>query len=224
MIRFLKQLVDNFYLHIQINTANLPYWKLPRPYKSNPVSKIFRKLFEQQTWIRRIVGLNLATVMMMVPLLGQIDTNSAIEPKFEVTYSTDAVISSSETHVKTEPRAYVLPVERMRAITTRFKLGHPGFDISSYVGDDVFAFTSGTVVHIESGTFGFGKYIVLDHGHGLISLYAHLRSFSVELGDKIESGEKIGEIGMTGYTTGPHLHFEIHDNGVAVDPKVYLNR
>lgn len=222
--QIIGSIINNYILHIQINTINLPYRHLPRPYRSNQVSRWLRRVFERKS-IRRWFGIQILTAMIAVPLTG--DILAQVGPSHggvEVDYSLTQEVVSPQGPLTTETRQFILPVERAKAITQRFQAGHPGYDISSYIGDDVYAFTSGRVIQIESGQFGWGKYVVIDHGHNLVSVYAHLQSFSVKIGQFVDTGEKIGEIGMTGYTTGPHLHFEVHDNGVPVSPYVYLGK
>ena len=107
-------------------------------------------------------------------------------------------------------------------ITQQTSWFHPGaIDISSDVGDPVLAAKKGTVVKTEKLTGGYGWYIVLDH-QGITSLYAHLSAINVYEGDIVEKGQKIGEIGVTGRSTGPHLHFETKENGQPVDPLALL--
>jgi len=219
MIRKLSEFVHNFFLHIEINTLNLPYWKLPRPYRSHPLSKYSRKIFENKV-IRPLLGLNLAA-LAAVPLVSHMIIDTPQEPPLNIIIPE---LEQTETLsiVTTKEREFVLPVERLRYIGQYYVGGHAAYDLNSYVGDDIYAFTSGKVVVLEYGTFGLGRYIVLDHGHGLVSVYAHMKDFSVELNQTVQTGEKIGEVGMTGYTTGPHLHFEVHDDNKPVDPGLYL--
>lgn len=214
--------IDNFFLHIKINTANLPYWKLPRPHKSNRFSRLLRYVFEKP-FIQKFVGFNLVSAMVVVPLMGQLASNTGYQ-EIPLNITVPEISQEVAPHVSTQEREFVTPVTSLKAITQGFQSGHPGYDLSSYLGHPVVAFTSGKVYKIESGEFGLGKYIVLDHGHNLYSVYAHLGSFSVKPGDHVITGQKIGEIGMTGYTTGPHLHFEVHDSGVAVNPGIYINQ
>lgn len=218
MIRNLHRFVQNFFLHIEINTINLPYLKLPRSYGSHPVSKQIRKLFEKKL-VRPLLGLNLVA-LAIAPVSVQLFQPQPLEPEINVVIPDS--VSEEQLSVVTVERTYVLPVERLRYVGQEFHAGHWALDLNSYVGDDIYAFTSGTVAHLEAGTFGLGRYIVLDHGHGLVSVYAHMQSFNVSLGQQVKTGEKIGEVGMTGYTTGPHLHFEVHDNGSSVNPRDYL--
>lgn len=216
----INNLVTNLLLHIEINTLNLPYWKLPRPYRANPLSKFFRRIFEKDN-LRKVLGLNLATAMVLIPLGNQVIQAATPEKQLNVVIA-DIDESEASAQIVTKAREFINPVVKHNQVSQGYRPGHLAYDITGPLGSDVIAFTSGRVHQIESGTFGLGKYIVLDHGHGLVSVYAHLRSFNVKIGDHVKTGDKIGEIGMTGYTTGPHVHFEVHDNGVPVNPKIYL--
>ena len=69
---------------------------------------------------------------------------------------------------------------------------------------------------------GFGNCIMLKHGNGFETLYGHLSKILVSVGQKIEIGQQIGNIGSTGRSTGPHLHYEVHKNGEKIDPKNFL--
>jgi len=98
---------------------------------------------------------------------------------------------------------------------------HSGLDIAAPQGTPIKAVESGTV--IESGDFFFsGNMVYLDHGQGLISLYAHMHTIKVQAGDKIEKGQVIGTVGETGRVTGPHLHLAIIANQSLVDPLQFL--
>jgi len=88
----------------------------------------------------------------------------------------------------------------------------------------VVASAAGTVKEAStgSGQYSYGNYIILDHGQGYTTLYAHLDSFMVKIGDSVKQGQPIAISGATGYVTGPHLHFELRKNGVSVDPSGLL--
>lgn len=98
---------------------------------------------------------------------------------------------------------------------------HNGLDIAAPEGTDVRAVAGGTV--IEAGDFFFsGNMVYIDHGQGLISLYAHLSRIDVKPGDVLRRGDVLGAVGQTGRVTGAHLHFAVMTNGVLVDPVYFL--
>jgi murein DD-endopeptidase MepM/ murein hydrolase activator NlpD len=101
---------------------------------------------------------------------------------------------------------------------TRF---HEGLDIGAPYGAAVFAADSGTVV-FAGVMSGYGNVLVVDHGGGLATAYAHLSAFQVSYGQSVARGQQIANVGCTGYCTGPHLHFEVRVNGSPVDPMPYL--
>lgn len=98
---------------------------------------------------------------------------------------------------------------------------HEGIDIAVPSGTPVHAAASGTVIYAAWMT-GYGNLVVLDHGNGLATAYAHNSSLLVSLGQHVSQGQKISLSGSTGHSTGPHVHFEVRVNGVAVDPLGYL--
>jgi murein DD-endopeptidase MepM/ murein hydrolase activator NlpD len=94
---------------------------------------------------------------------------------------------------------------------------HGGIDISADKGRPVFATASGTVIS-ASYNGDYGNIIVVDHGFGLTSRYAHLSRFRAKVGDRVERGQAIGEVGSTGRATGPHVHYEVLVNGKLINP------
>lgn len=99
---------------------------------------------------------------------------------------------------------------------------HTGIDLASPSGTPIKAAGPGEVILAETYG-GYGRAVVIDHGGGLTTLYAHQSSIAVSRGQIVVTGETIGYIGCTGYCTGPHLHFETRENGTPVDPLKYLN-
>jgi murein DD-endopeptidase MepM/ murein hydrolase activator NlpD len=99
---------------------------------------------------------------------------------------------------------------------------HEGIDIGARSGTAVAAAASGQVVLAVYGDYGYGNYIIVRHGDGSETLYAHLSAIYVGLGQGVGQGAGIGAVGCSGWCTGPHLHFEVHIGGRAVDPLGYL--
>lgn len=111
---------------------------------------------------------------------------------------------------------------RTHPITGVYKL-HTGIDLRAYTGTKVFAAKAGTVITSAKST-AYGNYVVINHGGGEATLYAHLNKRMVSVGEKVKAGQQIGQSGNTGYSTAPHLHFEIIVNGDYTDPlKHYPN-
>lgn len=106
---------------------------------------------------------------------------------------------------------------------------HTGIDItgSGIYGKPVRAANAGKVIFVQT-TYtagkGYGKYVIIDHGGGRATLYAHMSAVSVSLGDWVAQGDKVGEVGSTGWSTGPHLHFEIRIDGKKTNPMNYFSK
>ena len=98
---------------------------------------------------------------------------------------------------------------------------HNGVDIDAPYGAPVYAAASGRVL-VASGMGGYGLTVVIDHGDGLSTLYAHLSQILVDASGQVQQGAVIGKVGSTGYSTGPHLHFEIRINGEPRDPLLWF--
>lgn len=104
---------------------------------------------------------------------------------------------------------------------TAKRVMHRGMDIANRHGAPVIAPADGTVVF--AGVEGaYGKVIVLDHGFGIKTRYAHLSEFMVERGENVKRGQRIGSIGNTGRSTGPHLHYEVRVNGIPENPRKFI--
>ena len=98
---------------------------------------------------------------------------------------------------------------------------HSGIDIGADYGDDVSAADGGVVIYAD-WMGGYGKAVIIDHGGGISTLYAHNSELLVGEGERVRKGQSISRVGSTGYSTGPHLHFEVRENGTPVSPMGYL--
>jgi murein DD-endopeptidase MepM/ murein hydrolase activator NlpD len=119
----------------------------------------------------------------------------------------------------------VLPVNG--TLTSRFgpRWGrlHAGIDIAAATGTPIRAAASGRTIY-SGWMSGYGNVVILDHGGGLSTLYAHQSRRRATVGDRLDRGEVLGEVGSTGNSTGAHLHFEVRERGTPVDPIPYLAR
>lgn len=102
---------------------------------------------------------------------------------------------------------------------------HEGIDFDGEIGDAVYAAAAGTVMWAGDGApgkSGYGTVVMIDHGLGVETISAHLSGVAVAAGDHLRPGDRIGTIGISGWSTGSHLHFELRRNGIADDPAAWL--
>jgi len=98
---------------------------------------------------------------------------------------------------------------------------HPGLDFKGPYGAPIYSAARGTVSFVGQRS-GYGNCVEIDHGNGLVTRYAHMSAFRTQVGTPVAAGQLIGQIGNTGRSTGPHLHFEVRINDVAVNPRPFL--
>ncbi len=98
---------------------------------------------------------------------------------------------------------------------------HAGIDVPASIGKSILAADGGTVI-VSTYDGGYGNYVMINHGNGRVTLYAHMSGRAVDVGATVNKGQVIGYVGSTGNSTGPHLHFEVRVNGSTVDPLTYF--
>ncbi len=136
------------------------------------------------------------------------------------------VVGTQESYIGTGN--FLWPVPYTHMVTSpfgpRWGTFHYGIDIadSNVYGQSIVASDAGTVTWAGWDNSGYGNYVIIDHGNGYTTLYGHCADVYVSIGDKVAKGDLIASIGSTGYSTGPHLHFEICEGGVAQDPLNYV--
>jgi murein DD-endopeptidase MepM/ murein hydrolase activator NlpD len=135
--------------------------------------------------------------------------------------SVDPVIQS-QTDLITE-KGMQYPVETVR-INQGYSLFHQAVDLGGPIGDPIKPIMPGVVAYAGWDNSGYGNLIVLSHKNGFESYYAHLSKIEVNTGEAVGMDTEIGKIGITGHSTGPHLHLEIHQNGVPLNPLTVLSR
>ena len=99
---------------------------------------------------------------------------------------------------------------------------HPGIDIANDYGTPIVAAASGTVTAAGWNSGGYGNMVDIDHGNGIWTRYGHAEAVVVTVGETVQKGQLIAYMGSTGFSTGPHVHYEVHANGELVNPILYL--
>jgi murein DD-endopeptidase MepM/ murein hydrolase activator NlpD len=99
--------------------------------------------------------------------------------------------------------------------TTKF---HAGMDFASPIGTDIYATGDGVVIRADADASGYGNHVRINHGFGYMTLYGHMSKINVRPGQRVQRGDVIGFVGNTGKSVGPHLHYEVHKNGQAINP------
>ena len=185
--------------------------ELRRARRGNKISRFLRPFFSHKQ-LKRIVGTNLAVLAIASSTLPQIH---AADPE-----ASEQIISVKNTQVETT-LAVSLPIKNI-IINQYFSLWHPGIDLDGETGDTIMAITKGVVTEVARSRFAYGNAVTVKHGGEMTSLYAHLSKIEVTEGQEVEAGEKLGEMGSTGWSTGSHLHLEIHENGRPINPLTVL--
>ena len=122
-----------------------------------------------------------------------------------------------------DPKGFIWPAHAYISSGFGMRNGHPhqGVDIMAPDHSPIVAAQSGTVTFAGVKN-GYGNTTIIDHGHGISTLYAHQSKIGVKVGQHVDQGEYIGNVGSTGRVTAPHLHYEVHINGVPVNPVPWL--
>ena len=188
--------------------------RLPRARPSQPFSRFLRPLFEKRL-LRPIFGLNLAVAIVIVNGLG------IIGGPLSLTVPEVAVLTPETVNILTET-TFRMPLAETRGYSQGFYRFHPGVDIRAPRKTPVFPAAAGAVTEVEIGRFGYGHKVVISHQNQIQTLYAHLDDVNVKVGDQVIKDTVIGQVGMTGWTTGPHLHFETRTKKGLINPKQIL--
>lgn len=193
----------------------------PKTRKSNPLSKLVRPWFEHQ-WVHGIVGVHLVLLLALFGVTGS--PVSAEFPSGSGDASSEvevSVVAAPKAVVITTKRQFQMPVE-LTSVSQGFYRYHPGVDLRAPLRSGVQPITEGVVREVVYGRWGYGQAVVVEHAGGYSSMYAHVGRIFVEPGSDVDRESVIAEVGTTGYSTGPHLHLEIYEDGNAINPKPLL--
>lgn len=179
--------------------------------------KFFRHIFEHKA-VKKILGANIAFMLVassFIPTGALMPTLASNE-----TQVLGTEIIKTETPIDTKITIQN-PVREIK-ITQGFSFFHPGLDLDGNTGDTIKPMKNGIVIYANTESFGYGRHIIIDHGDGITTLYAHLSKLNVKVGDEVSASQTIGLMGSSGHSTGSHLHFEVRQNGIPVNPTKVL--
>ncbi len=172
-------------------------------------------------------GSGIVTMMIQPDTVAEYDSNGALQniyyiwPDGSRNLSPYSAIVVPEELIKVPEFIWPCEEKDLNAVVGSYS-GHTGIDIGHTPGADIYASREGVVTEVEFGKRGYGYYLVISHGEGYSTLYAHCSEILVTTGQKVEAGDIIAKIGSTGNSTGSHLHFELHYNGGIIDPQYLL--
>jgi len=135
----------------------------------------------------------------------------------------EQTLVSAETVLVTVPSEIRYPVSNV-SVTQGYRLFHPGVDLDGLTGDPIYPIMAGTIEGVSFSRYAYGNAILVGHGNGITSLYAHLSKINVETGQSVGTKDVIGLMGATGRSYGDHLHLEVRDHGQPVNPFSVLPR
>ena len=117
---------------------------------------------------------------------------------------------------------YQFPLKTTLGMSQSYHGLHGGVDLRAPKGTEVYSMAEGTIIEVEEMLVGYGHFVRIAHNGTISSLYAHLDQVQVSPGQKVGRGETIGTVGLTGWSTGYHLHFEVHSGEKSVNPLGYI--
>ena len=194
---------------------------LPKTRSSHPISKLLRPVLETKKLktalggFMSVAGVSISSLWLITGVYQGSTPVQAFSPSI-----TQAVIETEKQDYFHNLRSVV---PSMSGVSQGYGPWHPAVDITAPVGSEIYSIREGKVMRIDNTNYGYGRSIVIDHGNGLVSLYAHLGKVMVVEGETVDTETPLAEIGLTGRTTGYHLHLEIRNDGKALNPTRFLS-
>lgn len=178
----------------------------------NLLSRVFRHVFEHKN-VKRLMGANLAVMVVAAPFL----------PSYQLADSSpvESVVVADPATPLTTTKGLQYPLQKY-VLSQGFSFFHPGIDMATDKGTPIKPIESGKVEAITHESFGYGNAVIIDNGNDMTSLYAHMSKIDVTEGQEVNVDTVIGEVGSTGHSTGNHLHLEIREHGIPVNPFTVL--
>lgn len=182
--------------------------------RGHPVSRVLRRVFENKK-IKKTLGINLTLIVFLTGIATHPASAFRTQPEIEITaLASDSVELTTEQSVRIPLNSFV--------INQGFHLLHRGLDLKEVYGAPIYPAMDGVIEEVVHNRFSYGNHIIINHGSGYKSLYAHLSKIVVEKGQEVDKNTVIGQVGSTGWSTGFHLHFEVWENGRPINPLTIL--
>lgn len=188
---------------------NLPIF---RTHRGRQVVSLWASKIFEKSGISKLFGVNLVAAVVFTGLISPEADNLLNQRSLQNKADKTQIVAQINTETTFEK-----PLVNFK-LSQFYSYWHQGIDMTTSEGSPVYAIDAGYVEATNSHLWGYGKHVIVNHGHDFKSLYAHLSSFETVAGRHIERGELIGRVGSTGWSTGDHLHFEVYYQGVAVNP------
>jgi hypothetical protein len=201
-------------LTLVLAVITFPYqvWRVfvPDHTGSQPVSRFFRKTFESKR-VKQVLGANLAALVL---------ASSVLQPALAMDIRP---LEAEEIEMLPEPKEVLTTETTFRQpvggyISQVYHWYHPGIDIAGNDNQIIYPIAQGTVAVVEYDRFGYGNSVIVTHGNKIVSRYAHLSKVKVQTGESVDKNSALGYVGSTGWSTGPHLHLEIYQEGQTINP------
>ena len=167
--------------------------------------------------VQRLLGVQFASLALAFSIVSGYPTHA-----FDYGQTPNMTLDTSTEVVTTTFNTFVFPLAKTLGMSQGYHGLHPGVDLRAPKGTSIYTMADGVVIQVEKIWGGYGHYVRIAHQGTLSSLYAHLDEVVVKPGDKVKAGTKIGTVGMTGWTTGPHLHLEVSLADKSVNPLSYI--
>lgn len=178
-------------------------------------SRWLRKIFER-SHVQQILGLSLMMVVFSLSVL------SPQALAFVETIQINSLATQEEMPVETTTEVTFRYPLTSFDISQGFSWRHWGLDLTAPEGTPIYPVAKGKVMEVGQSAWGYGNYLLIDHQNGQRSLYAHLSKQESKIGDLVDKETTIGLVGHTGWATGNHLHLEIYENGLPLNPSEVL--
>ena len=187
--------------------------------KSNPLSFALRPV-ASHPWLKSMVGGVLVCLVMTVAVGAPVSVPAMGEESMGGPVVLAATMGEAEMDPETR-EAVMIPLKNYH-LTQKFWILHSGIDLAAESGELIRPVMNGKVVKIEKNWYGYGNLVIVAHSQEYESWYAHMSQMDVKEGQEVDTNTILGKVGSTGRSTGPHLHLEIRENGIPINPGLIL--